>query len=416
MKRILLSVLIICIIILSTLLSGCGKTEAPEASESTEAVSETGTAPAVDSTPALVEPETDSTAAPDTEPARTEVPETVPETEFPETVPETETELETEPAPETEPAETEPEETEPEETEPPLTPEQLARLAFYDEFWELDPEATDRWLEAHPEVFSGVYAEISVNEAWLSDSGLDLYTKNGHQVLAIDAENHILIIRAWLGRSRAVMAIAKDSSRLHLYPASTLGSHGERIDTIARRHDGLLAMTGSGFDDPGGNGNGGTIAGYCMCGGRDYGRHFGWNYARFELLENNWAFVTHADGSVSQYTTDAMEFEPALLIDGEFQDPGIWTGENPRACIGQTWRKEILMVGVEGRYADSPGCSVVKCAELMKAYGCTNAINCDGGTTAIIWYRGEPIMRCSNRSTPGGRYLPNAWVYVKGND
>ena len=43
---------------------------------------------------------------------------------------------------------------------------------------------------------------------------------------------------------------------------------------------------------------------------------------------------------------------------------------------------------------------------------CQTAMNCDGGTTAILWYRGEPIIRCSNTRTPEGRYLPNAWVYV----
>ena len=223
----------------------------------------------------------------------------------------------------------------------------------------------------------------------------------------------MLILRVWPGGSRGVLAIARDSSRLHLCAAEKLGSMGERIGSIARRNNGLLAMTGSGFLDPDGNGNGGQIAGACRCGGEDYGRPFGWNYARFELLENDWAIVSHADGPCAKLTTDAMEFEPALLVEGELQDPGIWTGENPRTCIGQTWRKEILMVGVEGRFADSPGCSVLDVAKLMQSYGCMNAINVDGGTTAIVWYRGQPIMRCSNRNTPDGRYLPNAWVYVK---
>ena len=298
-------------------------------------------------------------------------------------------------------------------TEPPLSPEEQARLDFYTEFWELDPEETDAWLEAHPEYFSGVYSEISVNEAWLSDKGLDLYTTQGHQVLAIDAANHILILRIWPAGSRGVLAIAKDPSRLHLCPAERLGDHGERIGSIAQRNNGLLAMTGSGFLDEGGNGNGGQLAGYCKCDGVEYGSPMGWNYARFGLLESNWAYVGHAEGRTGDTTTDAMEFEPAVLIDGELQDPGIWNGENPRACIGQTWQGDILMLGVEGRYSDSPGCSVSECGKIMAQYRGWNAINVDGGTTAIVWYRGEPIMRCSNRSTPEGRYLPNAWVYTK---
>ena len=48
---------------------------------------------------------------------------------------------------------------------------------------------------------------------------------------------------------------------------------------------------------------------------------------------------------------------------------------------------------------------------LLQHDGLT-ALNCDGGTTAIMWYRGEPVMRCSNTAIPNGRYLPNAWVYL----
>ena len=371
MKRWILAALLSCL-----LLSGCADTVEP--------VQVTA--------PTIREPAGTTAAARTTE--ETPAPETVSETAAPTELP-TETEA-------------------PETTERPLTPEEQERLDFYELFWERDPDETDAWLEANPEYFENRYWGVFADKSGLSDEGLDLYTREGHQVLAIDAENRILIIRAWLAGSRAVMAIAKDSSRLHLCPSKDLGTSGEKIASIASRNDGVLAMTGSGFLDPGGNGNGGQIAGYCMC-GTDYerGTHFGWNYARFELREDNWALVAHADGPCSQMTTDAMEFEPALLIDGEYQDPGIWTGENPRTCIGQTWRKEILMLGVEGRFADSPGCSVEECAKLMKAYGGMNAINVDGGTTAIVWYLGKPIMRCSNRNTPDGRYLPNAWVYTR---
>ena len=318
--------------------------------------------------------------------------------------------------PETIPPETEPVETLPPETEPPETtqdPVEASREWFYHVFWELDPDETERWFAANPEYLENGYEGVNVNEAWLGDNGLELYTTLGHQVLAINAEDRILILRARLAGSRTVMAIAKLPERLHLYPSAGLGSYGEKVGTIAERYNGVLAMTGSGFIDPEGLGNGGQIAGWCKCEDREYGSPMGYNYARFELGEDNWFTVTRATGRPLDTTTDAMEFEPALLIDGRTQSPGIWTGENPRACIGQTERGEILMLGVEGRFDDSPGCSVTECAKLMQDYGGVNAINVDGGTTAILWYRGQPIMRCSNRSATGGRSLPNAWVYVK---
>ena len=326
----------------------------------------------------------------------------------------------TEPAPteptepeSTEPAPTEPEPTEPEPTEPEPEPVDEARESFYHYFWELDPETTDAWLAEHPEYFANGYAGISINEAWLNDKGLDLYTIQGHQVLAIDASELVLIVRATVGGSRATMAIAKDPSRLHLYPSSRLGAVGEKIGSIASSHNGLIALTGSGFDDPNFAGNGGKIAGWCRAGGKDYGKHMGSWCFRFELHEDNWATLSRANSAVADDVTDAMEFEPALLKDGKLQDPTIWTGENPRACLGQNRRGEILMFVVEGRLKDSPGCSVVDCAKFMQQYEGWTALNMDGGTTAILWYRGQPITRCSNRNTPDGRYLPNAWVYVK---
>ena len=317
----------------------------------------------------------------------------------------------------TEPKPSEPSEpvTEPdveESTEPP-EPVDPERESFYHYFWELDPETTDAWLEAHPEYFENGYDGISINEAWLGDKGLDLYTTLGHQVLAIDTAEQVLIVRATVGGSRATMAIAKDPSRLHLYASNRLGSVGQKIGSIASSHNGLIALTGSGFDDPNFAGNGGTIAGMCRADGKDYGTPMGWNYFRMELAENNWFQITRAYYPPMTDTTDAMEFEPALLIDGKLQSPGIWTGENPRACLGQTRRGEILMFVVEGRFRDSPGCSVLDCAKFMQQYGGWTAMNMDGGTTAILWYRGQPITRCSNTGTPDGRYLPNAWVYVK---
>ena len=40
------------------------------------------------------------------------------------------------------------------------------------------------------------------------------------------------------------------------------------------------------------------------------------------------------------------------------------------------------------------------------------AMNLDGGTSAILWYDGEYVTRCSNPACPEGRQLPNAFVYA----
>ena len=288
-----------------------------------------------------------------------------------------------------------------------------AKVEFYNLFYELDVDSTEAWFKAHPDALQDGYAHALVNESSLESEGTTIRTVQGEKVLAIDADNQILIVEVDCDGSRGVLAIGKRPSRLGLYPSAKLPGCGQVIGDIAEQNDGVLALTGSGFYDEGGIGNGGLIAGWAKCSnGKTYGEHFGWGYKRLELHENGWFYINDAFSPVGEGTTDAMEFTPGLIINGNRLDPGIWTGQNPRACIGQSSRGEILMLSVEGRTAASPGCSVSVCADVLLAHDCITALNCDGGTTAIMWYRGETITRCSNAATPQGRYLPNAWVYV----
>ena len=390
MKR-KLTAWILCLAMLTALLlTGCAgqKNTAPETTA--------GTLPAPTTTAAPT-----TTEAPTTEVPTTEVPTTeVPTTEAPTTEP-----------PATE-AETEKESGGSSGSQVTYTATEEERDAFYKMFWELDRDETEAWLAKHPRILSNGYENIMVDESGLNQDGLDIHTTQGHQVLALDAPNGILVVRAYLNRSRAVLVIARYASRLRLCPSASIGSYGERIASICARNGGILAMTGSGFDDPGGNGNGGTVFGQCMCSGRIYGTTLSSSWYRLELLSNNTFIIKRAGSGYNAATTDAMEFQPALLIGGAQQpSPAEWTDNQPRAGIGQNSRGEILMCAVEGRYSDSPGCSVVLLGGLMQQYGGVTAMSTDGGTTAMIWYRGKPLIRCSNPRTPGGRFLPNAWVY-----
>ena len=288
----------------------------------------------------------------------------------------------------------------------------VEQKTFYSLFYELDVESAEDWFQTHPEALANGYEGILINESSLESEGTTIRTKLGEKVLAIDAKNEILILEVDCDGSRGVLAVAKQVSRLHLMAAANLPYYGETAGSIAKRNGGILAMTGSGFVDVDGQGNGGQIAGWAMCGGKTYGEHYGWGYKRLELHNNGWFYIADAFGEPGKGTTDAMEFTPALITNGKKLDPGIWIGQNPRACIGQNALGEVLMLCVEGRTLASPGCSVEICADLLLEHGCITALNCGGGTTAIMWYRGEPVMRCSNAAIPQGRYLPNAWVYV----
>lgn len=144
------------------------------------------------------------------------------------------------------------------------------------------------------------------------------------------------------------------------------------------------------------------------------GVSLGSGYKRMELREDGKRYVVDADSDIGPGTRDAVEFMPAAIIDGEIVVDEAWNGIQPRALIGQSNRLETMMLVVEGRLPDSIGCGVEDCAELhFPQYGCVQALNLDGGTSAILYYKGEYVTRCSNTDLPDGRTLPSAWVYGK---
>lgn len=317
-------------------------------------------------------------------------------------------------APTTEPTEapvTEPPETEaPTETEP--DPVALEQEAFFAAYPELDQDSVVKYVESHPEAIENGWEALYINEAGLDDDGTSITTTQGDEVLAIDTENQIILVRVRGSTFRGVLAICKDASRLKLGVSSSIGSYGQHVGGIAQDNNGVLAITASGFDDPEGHGTGGTVAGACMASGRTYGKHYAWGYKRIELHEDNRLYLRDAHTGFGDECTDAMEFSPALVIDGENVSSGtVFTSLNPRTCLGQTVSEDILMLVIEGRFTNSLGADAESCADILMRYNCYQAMNLDGGTSAIMWYNGEYVTRCSNTSSPEGRYVPNAWVY-----
>jgi len=284
---------------------------------------------------------------------------------------------------------------------------------FFKLFHELDEESTRAYVDAHPETVSNGWMNFLVNEAGLDDKGTSILTTQGDQVLAIDAANGLIVIRVKGSTYKGVLVIGKDASRLKCAPSSQWGAIGERAGVIAEKNGGLVAITGSGFGDAAGVAEGADQAGGAMFSGEAKGTHYPWGYKRVELHLDNRLYIVDAHKGYSDNCTDATEWTPALIVDGKkvVTDRDGYTALNPRACLGQTRDESIMMLGIEGRNVDSLGCDADECAEILLRYGAYQAMNVDGGTSAIMWYQGEYIMKCSNESLPQGRRLPNAWVY-----
>ncbi len=319
------------------------------------------------------------------------------------------------------PASTAPTETElPEGTtesiESTVPDENAAEKAFYELFWELNRTSFEEYLDEHPEVLANGWENIYINEAGLNDEGTSIYTSMGEQVLAIDVPNQLLLVRVQGTGYLGVLAIGKDPAQLRCEASAGIGSYGQTMEKLVTNSGGVIGMSASGFYDPGGAGTGGILAGYAMCEGKSYGEHYGdsaLGYKRIELTEDNKMYIIASNKPVADDVTDAVEFSPALIVDGELSTGGFyaWGGINPRACIGQSERGEILMLVIEGRQIGrSIGTDVETCAEILMKHEGYTAMNLDGGTSAVMWYNGEYVTRCSNTSIDS-RYLPNAWVY-----
>ena len=286
--------------------------------------------------------------------------------------------------------------------------------AFYEIFWELNRSTFESYLEDHPEALDKGWENIYINEAGLDDEGTSIYTTMGEQVLALDVKNRILLVRVTGSGYQGILAIGKDPAQLRCEASAGIGEYGQDIGTICKNSGGLLGITGSGFVDPEGMGNGGLIAGYTVCKGVGYGSHFtSQANKRIELTKDNRFYITNASSPLGGDVTDAVEFEPALVIDGKKTVDGYntYNGINPRAAIGQSAKGEMLMLVIEGRQIGrSIGTDVETCANILMRHDAYTAMNLDGGTSAVMWYDGEYVTKCSNANIQC-RSLPNAWVY-----
>lgn len=250
-----------------------------------------------------------------------------------------------------------------------------------------------------------------VNQSSPEDSPTPYRTRQGDPILAIDGANGLVVVRIREEFFRGVLILARDPHRLSCAAAENWGTIGQTAGEIARDNGALVALTASGFDATGPEGAYQT--GAAMCGGIPWGEHLKPGYKRLELRRDDRLYIVDAPTPFHPDCTDATEWTPALIIDGKtvVTRDDHYNARNPRCCLGQRADGTILMLCIEGRYLDSLGATAPECAEILARYGAFQAMNLDGGTSAICWYDGQYITRCSDPELPEGRLLPNAWIY-----
>lgn len=95
----------------------------------------------------------------------------------------------------------------------------------------------------------------------------------------------------------------------------------------------------------------------------------------------------------------------SVFIDVTAQKLGAITGKNPRTAIGYTAENEFIMVTVDGREQASVGMTLGELAAMMKAFGCINAMNLDGGGSSVMYVNGRVV---NNPAQKGGIPISNA--------
>ncbi len=83
------------------------------------------------------------------------------------------------------------------------------------------------------------------------------------------------------------------------------------------------------------------------------------------------------------------------------------TGRNPRTAVGFTENNEFILITIDGREKNSIGMTLNETANLMHDFGCTWAINLDGGGSSVMLVKGE-IANSPNQK--GGIAISNALV------
>ena len=72
-------------------------------------------------------------------------------------------------------------------------------------------------------------------------------------------------------------------------------------------------------------------------------------------------------------------------------------GRNPRTAIGYTKDNHLIMLTADGREGASVGLTLIELANLMKEFGCINAMNLDGGGSTVMYVQGQVVNKPAER-------------------
>lgn len=281
---------------------------------------------------------------------------------------------------------------------------------FVAEFDEINMESFDKYTKNNPGVLNDGYENILIDNSKVGDAETGIITKQGDNVVAIDAKNKILIVEVKGEGYNGRLAIAKDAGKVRVGMAEGVeenkNGEGSQIDELSKYNNAILSINASGFVDYDGNGDGSQPIGAIIQNGKMINPPVGGNWFTVGFDYNDRMLVGR--NIPDKELRDAVEFMPALIIDGVKQVDGSsgW-GIQPRTAIGQKANQDVLMLVIDGRqFNHSIGTTVGECAEIMERYGAVQACNLDGGASSIMYYNNHPVTIPAIKYDVG-RWIPN---------
>ena len=276
-----------------------------------------------------------------------------------------------------------------------LTEEEMRELTTKEETpTDITTDANLITITAHDEVKPGE-----------EDNHTDAYgivDEDGDGIILLDVKGN-----GYMG----YMTIVLDPKRVFVGMPDNYGGIGLTLEEMVKKYDAIGGINAGGFKDDGGGGLGGIPEGLTIIDGQCYNENSGQTEG-FAGLDTDGilhvGFYTLEDCQANNIV-NAVSFGPILITNGLPADPPS-SSVNPRTAIGQRADGAILMLVIDGRQVHSTGATYQDMTDIMLDYGAVNAINMDGGSSTVMYYKDHYVNSCSAENGQP-RPLPDAWLY-----
>lgn len=242
------------------------------------------------------------------------------------------------------------------------------------------------------------------------------------QILEHDEDDVYKLIEFKYNGYDVYLTAIYDPSRVKVGTSKYVGTTGEYLVDIAKNYNAKVAINAGGFNDPGGEGNGGIPQGTVIEDGKivwdsgaTVGGIAGFNQDDVLVLMNG-----TTQEAIDQGIRDAVQFGPFLIVNGksaEISGNGGW-GINPRTVLAQRRDGIVLFLVVDGNgqnkynWSGRGGVDMNGLIEILERYNAYNAVNMDGGASTTLVIEQQLYNKPCGYGATGERRLPNGWIVV----